>query len=210
MLSLPLTARPSAGPQRRALGGAVNKAQLIEQLSDRFGGKRQAAEALDSVLDAIQRTVTAGEKVVITGFGVFERVDRPARTARNPATGERVRVKKTSVPKFRPGSDFKSFVSGAKKLPKAAASAAKKATTAASDGAAGGAPAKTSARKASTTAKTSTAKTTGAQKTSATKKSSAAKTSAAKSTAKKTTPSNTAAKKTSGAAKTTKRAAKRA
>jgi DNA-binding protein HU-beta len=210
MLSLPLTARPSAGPQLRALGGAVNKAQLIEQLSDRFGGRRQAAEALDSVLDTIQRTVTAGEKVVITGFGVFEKVDRPARTARNPATGERVRVKKTSVPKFRPGSDFKSFVSGAKKLPKAAAGAAKKATSAVSDAAAGGAATKASAKKTSTTAKTSAAKTSTATKTAGTKKTSTAKKStAAKTTAKKTTP-KTAAKKTTGAAKTTKRAAKKA
>ena len=206
MLSLPLTARPSAGPQRRALGGAVNKAQLIEQLSDRFGGRRQAAEALDSVLDTIQRTVTAGEKVVITGFGVFERVDRPARTARNPATGERVRVKKTSVPKFRPGSDFKSFVSGAKKLPKAAAGAAKKATSAVSDTATGGTATKASAKKAPTTAKTSAAtKTAGAKKTSAAKKSTATKT-----TAKKTTPGKTAAKKTTGVAKSTKRVAKKA
>ncbi|HJY26122.1 MAG TPA: HU family DNA-binding protein, partial [Actinomycetes bacterium] len=116
----------------------MNKAQLVDHLSDRFGGKRQASEALDYVLDAIQRTVTAGEKVVITGFGVFEKVDRPARTARNPATGERVKVKKTSVPKFRPGSDFKSFVSGAKKLPKAAAGAAKKATSSVTDVATGG------------------------------------------------------------------------
>ncbi len=71
----------------------MNKAQLVDHLSDRFGGRRQAAEALDHVLDTIQRTVTAGEKVVITGFGVFEKVDRPARTARNPATGERVQGK---------------------------------------------------------------------------------------------------------------------
>ena len=177
----------------------MNKAQLIEQLSDRFGGKRQAAEALDHVLDAIQRTVTSGEKVVITGFGVFEKVDRPARTARNPATGERVRVKKTSVPKFRPGSDFKSFVSGAKKFPKAAAGAAKKATSAVSDAAGGGTTAtRTSARKTSTAARTSTAKkTAGAKKTSA------------KKTAAKTTAKKTATGKTTGATKTTKRAAKK-
>jgi DNA-binding protein HU-beta len=190
----------------------VNKAQLIEQLSDRFGGRRQAAEALDSVLDTIQRTVTAGEKVVITGFGVFERVDRPARTARNPATGERVRVKKTSVPKFRPGSDFKSFVSGAKKLPKVAAGAAKKASSAMSDAASGGtattkAPAKKStAEKSSASKKTAGTKTTaGAKQTTAAKK-----TTAAKAAAKKTAPSTSATKKTTGAAKTTKRTAKKA
>jgi DNA-binding protein HU-beta len=190
----------------------VNKAQLIEQLSDRFGGRRQAAEALDSVLDTIQRTVTAGEKVVITGFGVFERVDRPARTARNPATGERVKVKKTSVPKFRPGSDFKSFVSGAKKLPKVAAGAAKKASTAVTDAATSGTTATkrstgtTAAKKAtgkkSAAAGTSAARSTGVKKT-------AAKTGTSKATATKSTATkNTTAK--SAAAKTTKRAAKKA
>jgi DNA-binding protein HU-beta len=191
----------------------VNKAQLIEQLSDRFGGRRQAAEALDSVLDTIQRTVTAGEKVVITGFGVFERVDRPARTARNPATGERVKVKKTSVPKFRPGSDFKSFVSGAKKLPKAAAGAAKKASSAAADAATSGTTAKSTkaAAKKSATAGTSAAtKSTGAKKTAAAQKSAAVKSTMANKagTSKASATKSPTAK--SAAAKTTKRAAKKA
>jgi DNA-binding protein HU-beta len=203
MLSLPLDARPSAGPQRHALGGAVNKAQLIDHLSDGFGGRRQAAEALDQVLDAIQRSVTAGEKVVITGFGVFEKVDRPARTARNPATGERVKVKKTSVPKFRPGSDFKSFVSGAKKLPKAAAGG-------------GAAAAKSTAK--STARKAAPAKTTGTTKAAAAKRTTAAKTSATTTTrktaaTKKTAPTKAAtkstAKKTAKSSAATKRATKK-
>ena len=57
-----------------------------------------------------------GEKVAITGFGIFEKVERAARTARNPATGASVKVKKTSVPKFRPGTHLKGVVSGATKL----------------------------------------------------------------------------------------------
>jgi DNA-binding protein HU-beta len=200
----------------------VNKAQLVDHLSDRFGGKRQASEALDYVLDAIQRTVTAGEKVVITGFGVFEKVDRPARTARNPATGERVKVKKTSVPKFRPGSDFKSFVSGAKKLPKAAAGAAKKATSAVTDATTGGAAAakktagttKTAAARKTTATKTSAAKTTAtrstaAKKTTATKKAAPAKkATATKKTAatKKASPATkSTAKKTTASSSTTAR-----
>ena len=76
-----LIARPSAGPQRLALGGAVNKAQLVDHLSDRFGGKRQASEALDYVLDAIQRTVTSGEKVVIDAAYVEDHIGDLARNA---------------------------------------------------------------------------------------------------------------------------------
>lgn len=109
----------------------MNKAQLVEKLADRFdGNKRQAGQALESVLDTITTSVAKGEKVAITGFGVFEKVTRGARTARNPRTGEKVRVKKTAAPKFRPGAEFKAYVSGAKKVAKAPAkkASAKKAT----------------------------------------------------------------------------------
>jgi DNA-binding protein HU-beta len=96
----------------------VNKAQLVEAIADKMGGRQQAADAVDAVLDAIVRAVVAGDRVSVTGFGSFEKVDRPARYARNPQTGERVRVKKTSVPRFRAGQGFKDLVSGSKKLPK--------------------------------------------------------------------------------------------
>src|SRR5689334_14908359 len=99
----------------------TNKAQLIEALSERLGDKKAAGAAVDGLVDVIVRTVNKGEKVNITGFGVFEKRARAARTARNPRTGETVKVKKTTVPAFRAGTTFKDVVSGAKKLPKAAA-----------------------------------------------------------------------------------------
>jgi DNA-binding protein HU-beta len=88
----------------------MNKSELIDAISDRMGDKRTAAEAVNAVIGTIQETVASGDKVTITGFGVFERQERPARTARNPATGEAVKVPKTSVPKFRAGADFKALV----------------------------------------------------------------------------------------------------
>ncbi len=96
----------------------MNKAQLIDAIADKMGGRQQAADAVDHVLDAIVRAVVAGDRVSVTGFGSFEKVNRPARYARNPQTGERVLVKKTSIPRFRAGQGFKDLVSGAKKLPK--------------------------------------------------------------------------------------------
>lgn len=95
----------------------VNKSELIEVVSQRVGDRKAASDAVEAVVDAITRTVAKGEKVGITGFGVFEKVERAARTARNPATGAAVKLKKTSVPKFRPGQGFKDIVSGAKKVP---------------------------------------------------------------------------------------------
>ena len=98
----------------------MNKSELIEVVSVKLGDRRAASEAVEAVVDAITRTVAKGEKVGITGFGVFEKVERAARTARNPTTGAAVKLKKTSVPKFRPGQGFKDIVSGAKKVPKGA------------------------------------------------------------------------------------------
>jgi DNA-binding protein HU-beta len=148
----------------------VNKAQLIDRLSAQLGSKKAATDAVEAVIDTVTRAVASGERVAITGFGVFEKVARPARTGRNPRTGAAVKIKKTSVPKFKAGQSFKDVVSGAKKLPKAAASAARSATGTA-------APARKTATK-------STAKKTTAKKTTA-KKAPAKKAPAKKATAKK-------------------------
>ena len=169
----------------------MNKAQLVEALSARLGeDKKRTAATVEALLDTVYRTVQKGEKVVLTGFGVFEKRDRAARTARNPATGEKVKVKKTSVPAFRAGQEFKNVVNGSKKLPKVAPAAAAKST--ATRAAAG----------TSSTAKATAARTTAAKST-ATK--APAKTAAAKAPARKAAAKAPATKSTtrSAAAKTT-------
>jgi DNA-binding protein HU-beta len=88
----------------------MNKRDLIDAISGRMGDKKTATEAVNAILETIQKTVAKGDKVAITGFGVFEKTVRPARTARNPATGAAIKVPKTSVPKFRAGADFKAMV----------------------------------------------------------------------------------------------------
>lgn len=88
----------------------MNKAELIDAVAEKVGDKKTATAAVEAVLETVQGAVARGEKVAVTGFGVFERVDRPARTARNPATGEQVQLEETSVPKFRPGAGFKDIV----------------------------------------------------------------------------------------------------
>lgn len=102
----------------------MNKAELIESIGGRLGDKKAATAALDAVLSEIQKAVTKGDKVSLTGFGVFERRERAARTARNPRTGEAVKVKKTAVPVFRPGTGFKELVAVGR-APKATKAAAK-------------------------------------------------------------------------------------
>ncbi len=100
----------------------VNKAQLIDALAERLGDKKIAAAAVAGLVDVVIRAVKGGDKVTITGFGVFEKRARAARMARNPRTGESVKVKKTNVPTFRPGTLFREVVSGARKLPRVGAS----------------------------------------------------------------------------------------
>jgi DNA-binding protein HU-beta len=96
----------------------MNKAELIDVLTQKLGSdRRQATAAVENFVDTIVRAVHKGDSVTITGFGVFEQRRRAARVARNPRTGETVKVKPTSVPAFRPGAQFKAVVSGAQRLP---------------------------------------------------------------------------------------------
>ncbi len=96
----------------------MNKAELIDVLTEKLNtDRRQATAAVENVVDTIVRAVHKGDSVTITGFGVFEQRRRAARVARNPRTGETVKVKPTSVPAFRPGAQFKAVVAGAQKLP---------------------------------------------------------------------------------------------
>jgi DNA-binding protein HU-beta len=93
----------------------MNKRDLIDAISGRLGSKKAAADAVNAMLDTIQTAVARGDKVAITGFGVFEKADRKARMGRNPATGASIRVPASSVPRFRAGADFKAIVNGEKK-----------------------------------------------------------------------------------------------
>lgn len=94
----------------------MNKAQLIDALAERLGDRKVAAAAVAGLIDLVVRTVDAGERVTITGFGVFEKRARAARTARNPRTGQAVMVQQTDVPAFRPGALFREVISGIRTL----------------------------------------------------------------------------------------------
>jgi DNA-binding protein HU-beta len=103
----------------------VNKAELVEALAQHYdGSKAEASRALNAVVQTITRTTAAGDKVAITGFGVFEKVERPARIVRNPRTGERKEAPATAVPRFRPGTELKAYVAGQRDLPEVVENAA--------------------------------------------------------------------------------------
>ncbi len=185
----------------------MNKAELIDVLTAKLGSdRRSATAAVENVVDTIVRAVHKGESVTITGFGVFEQRRRAARVARNPRTGETVKVKPTSVPAFRPGAQFKAVVSGAQRLP-AEGPAVKRGVTASG---ARKAAKKSPAKKATKSAAKKTARKAPARKTAAKKSPAkkATKRTAAKKTATKRSPAKKAAKK-STARKATKSTAKK-
>ncbi len=89
----------------------MNKQGLVEMVHGKLGGtKVQAEEIVDGIFDAIISTMKKGEDVSIAGFGIFSVKARAARMARNPKTGEQVKVAAKKVAKFRPAKALKEAV----------------------------------------------------------------------------------------------------
>jgi DNA-binding protein HU-beta len=100
----------------------VNRSQLLNAYAEDNELSRKEADALlTSLTDLITATVASGEDVAISGFAKFRRIDRPARMARNPATGEMVRVKAKRVARITPLKAFKDAVLSGKAPRKPAA-----------------------------------------------------------------------------------------
>jgi DNA-binding protein HU-beta len=96
----------------------VNRSQLLNELAERNGVTRREADTfLTSFTDLITATVSTGEDVAISGFAKFRRIDRPARMARNPATGEQVKVAAKRVARITPLKAFKDAVLSGRKAP---------------------------------------------------------------------------------------------
>jgi DNA-binding protein HU-beta len=107
----------------------VNRSQLLNKFAeDNELTRKQADEYVTSLVDIITGSVASGEDVAISGFAKFRRIDRPARLARNPATGETVKVKAKRVARITPLKNFKdSVLSGRAPKPAAKKTVAKKA-----------------------------------------------------------------------------------
>lgn len=91
----------------------MNRSELGERLADRTGLTKAAAKnAVDGMFEVIGEALANGEDVRIFGFGTFATRERPARTARNPRTGELVAVAASTVPVFKPGRPLRNAVGG--------------------------------------------------------------------------------------------------
>ena len=86
----------------------MTKAELVSEIADKAGLNRdQAKLALDAFIASVSSSLKAGKEVRLVGFGSFVPVKRPAGTARNPRTGEKVKRPASATCRFRAGDALK-------------------------------------------------------------------------------------------------------
>ena len=89
----------------------MNKAELIVALGQKTGlSKKDAEKALSAFVEVVTEQLKAGEKVQLVGFGTFEAKERPARTARNPRTGEEITIAASKTASFKVGKALKDSI----------------------------------------------------------------------------------------------------
>ena len=89
-------------------GTLMNKADFVAKIAEKAGlTRKQADAAVAAFTQTVTEALKAGDKVQLMGFGTFEIKDRPARTGRNPATGETIEIAASKAPVFKVGKSFK-------------------------------------------------------------------------------------------------------
>jgi DNA-binding protein HU-beta len=89
----------------------MNKTELIAAAAERSGiSKKDAERVLNAAIDSITASLASGEKVQISGFGIFETKDREARVGRNPHTKQAIEIPATRVPAFKASKNLKDIV----------------------------------------------------------------------------------------------------
>jgi DNA-binding protein HU-beta len=89
----------------------MNKTELIDKLASDLGvTKVQAGAFVDAYHKTIMEELAADNSVTIIGFGTFSLRHRPARTGRNPRTGEPMELAASRLPTFKAGKTFKDSV----------------------------------------------------------------------------------------------------
>lgn len=89
----------------------MNKTQLIEAVANSAELKKKDAEAaVNAVIASIEKSLVAGDKVQIVGFGTFEVKSVAAREGRNPKTGATIKIAASKRPAFSAGKALKDAV----------------------------------------------------------------------------------------------------
>ena len=92
----------------------MNTAELVDHIVGKDGKltKGQAKAIVDGVFAAIRDAAVKGEEVSLPGFGKFKVQDKPARTGRNPRTGESVSIAASKKLAFQPAKALKDALAG--------------------------------------------------------------------------------------------------
>jgi DNA-binding protein HU-beta len=94
----------------------MNKSELVDAIAKDSGlSQADARRAVESFVTTVEKTLKKGDEVAITGFGKFSVSKRAARTGRNPATGETIKIKASKAPRFSAGAALKAAVNGSRK-----------------------------------------------------------------------------------------------
>ena len=91
----------------------MNKTELIAAVAEKTGiTKKNAERIVNATVDTIAQTLIEGEKVQLSGFGIFEVKNREPRMGRNPRTKEAVQIPASKTPVFKPSKALKEIVEG--------------------------------------------------------------------------------------------------
>ena len=90
----------------------MTKSDFVDRIAGSFDSKKSAADAVDTILDAITDNLAGGEEINFTGFGKFSVAERGPRQGVNTRTGERITIAGGKVPKFSAGAGLKSKIKG--------------------------------------------------------------------------------------------------
>ncbi len=89
----------------------MNKTELIAAVAEKTGlTKKDAERVVSATFETVTETIKAGEKVSVSGFGIFEVKTREARIGRNPRTKEEIKIPATKLPAFKASKTLKDAV----------------------------------------------------------------------------------------------------
>ena len=88
------------------------KNDVVSSIVEKTGlSKKEATDAVDAFTETVSDALSNGDSVGLIGFGTFETRDRPARTGRNPRTGEPIEIAEKTVPVFKAGKKLRDAAS---------------------------------------------------------------------------------------------------
>jgi len=89
----------------------INKSELVDAVASKTDlSKKDVTAVIETLLDKVTEELRKGNKVTLTGFGIFKTSKRAARIGRNPQTGASIKIAAATVPKFSAGKGLKDAV----------------------------------------------------------------------------------------------------